>query len=51
MELSLTIPKRFQAKQKTNIIDAIEKNYKISRRVYQSLFVNVADIFLNIFIR
>ena len=28
------------------IVDTAEKNYKISRRVYQSLFVDVADIFI-----
>ena len=44
MELSLTIPMRFQAKKK-NIIDTIEKSYRISRRVYQSIFVDVADSF------
>ena len=44
MELSLTIPMRFQAK-KNNIIDTIEKSYRISRCVYQSIFVDVADSF------
>ena len=28
------------------IIDMVEKNYRISRRVYQSLFVDVADSFI-----
>ena len=46
MELSLTIPTSFQAKRSLNIIDTIEKNYKISRCVYQSLFIDVADSFI-----
>ena len=36
----------FQAKKPPDIIDTVEKNYRISRRVYQSLFVDVADSFI-----
>ena len=48
MELSLTIPTIFQAKKKKmpEIIDTVKKNYRISRRVYQSVFVDVAGSFI-----
>ena len=45
MEQSLIIPTRFQPNKNTQIIDTVEKNYKISRRIYQSLFVD-ADSFI-----
>ena len=32
--------------KKPEIIETVEKNYKIMRRVYQVLFTEVADIFL-----
>ena len=32
--------------KKPEIIETVEKNYKIIRRVYQYLFTEVADIFL-----
>ena len=32
--------------KKTKIIEIVESNYKISRRVYQSVFADVADIFI-----
>ena len=32
--------------KKLEIIETVEKNYKIIRRVYQYLFIEVADIFL-----
>ena len=51
MELSLTMPMRFQAKKTPNIIDTIEKNYRISRRVDQSLLLMLQTVLLNIFIR
>ena len=50
MELNLIIPTTFQVKKKPEIIDTVEKNYRISRRVYQSLFVDIATVFLNIFV-
>ena len=33
--------------KKLEIIETVEKNYKIIRRVYQYLFIEVADIFLD----
>ena len=33
-------------KKTPEIIDTVEKNYRISRRVYQSVFVDVADSFI-----
>ena len=33
-------------KKKSEIIDTVEKNLKILRRVYQFLFVDVADSFI-----
>ena len=41
----MIIPTRFQPNKNTQIIDTVEKNYKISRRIYQSLFVD-ADSFI-----
>ena len=35
-----------QLKKKTEIIDAVEYNYKVSRRVCQSLFVDISDNFI-----
>ena len=35
--------------KKTEIINTVESNYKISRQVYQSAFVDVADIFIEYF--
>ena len=34
------------SEKKPEIIDTVEKNYRISRHVYQSLFVDVADSFI-----
>ena len=39
-------PHEISSKEKPNIIDTIGKNYRIARRVYQSLFVDVADRFI-----
>ena len=39
-------PYEISSKKTPIIIDTIEKNYRISRRVYQSLFVDVADNFV-----
>ena len=35
--------------KKTEIINTVESNYKISRQVYQSAFVDVADSFIEYF--
>ena len=35
--------------KKTEIINTVESNYKISRQVYQSAFVDVADSFIDYF--
>ena len=37
--------------KKTEIIETVESNYKILRRVYQSFFAGVTDVFLSTFIR
>ena len=39
-------PYDISSKKTPDIIDKVEKNYRISRRVYQSLFVDVADSFI-----
>ena len=39
-------PYDISSEKKLEIIDTVQKNYRISRHVYQSLFVNVADIFI-----
>ena len=39
-------PYEISSEKKKNIIDTIEKNYRISRLVYQSLFVDVEDSFI-----
>ena len=39
-------PYNISSKKKPEIIDTVEKNYRISRRVYQSLFVNITDSFI-----
>ena len=41
----MIIPTRFQPNKNTQVIDTVEKNYKISRRIYQSLFAD-ADSFI-----
>ena len=43
-------PYNILSEKKPEIIDTVEKNYRISRRVYQSLFVDIATVFLNIFV-
>ena len=35
--------------KKTEIINTVESNYKISRQVYQTAFVDVADSFIEYF--
>ena len=39
-------PYNISSEKKPEIIDAVEKTYRISRRVYQSFFVDVADSFV-----
>ena len=39
------------SEKKPNIIDTIEKNYRISRRMDQSLLLMLQTVLLNIFIR
>ena len=39
-------PYAIETEKKPGIIIEIEKNYRICRRVYQSLFVEVADTFI-----
>ena len=39
-------PYEVSSKKSPNNIDTIEKSYRISRRVYQSLFDDVADSFI-----
>ena len=39
-------PYDISSKKNLDIIDTVEKNCRISRRVYQSLFVDVADSFI-----
>ena len=39
-------PYNISNEKKPEIIDMVEKNYRISRRVYQSLFVDIADSFI-----
>ena len=39
-------PYEISSEKKSEIIDTAEKNYRISRRVYQSLFVDLADSFI-----
>ena len=43
-------PYNISSEKKPEIIDTVEKNYRISRRVYQSLFVDIATVFLNLFV-
>ena len=46
MELSLTIHMRFQAKKSQTLLIQLKKKHRILRRVYQSLFADVADCFI-----
>ena len=46
MELSLAIHTPNSVEKKTEIIDTAEKNYKISRHVYQCIFVDLAESFI-----
>ena len=39
-------PYTFSTEKKPRILREIEKTYKICRRVYQSLFIDIADIFI-----
>ena len=39
-------PYTISTENKAIIMHEIEKTYKICRRVYQSLFINIADIFI-----
>ena len=39
-------PYNISSEKKPEIIDTVEKNYRISTRVYQSLFVNIIDSFI-----
>ena len=45
-EVEFSNPFANSIEKNPEIVDTAEKNYKISRRVYQSLFVDVADIFI-----
>ena len=44
--IELNNPYEVSSKKSSNNIDTIEKSYRISRRVYQSLFDDVADSFI-----
>ena len=44
--MGLAVPTIFQVKRNQKLIDTVEKNYKISRRLYQSPFVDVAYSFI-----
>ena len=46
--LSIEFSNRYQNPTEKNpeIIETVEGNYKISRRVYQALFIDFADIFI-----
>ena len=46
MELSLAIHTPNSVEKKTEIIDTAEKNYKISRHVYQCIFADLAESFI-----
>ena len=43
---SICIPYIIETEKKPEIILEIEKNYIISRRVYQSLFFEIAETFI-----
>ena len=45
-EIEFNNPYNISSEKKAEIIDTVEKNYRISRRVYQSLFVDIADSFI-----
>ena len=45
-EIEFNNPYNISSEKKAEIIDTVEKNYRISRRVYQSLFVYIADSFV-----
>ena len=45
-EIEFNNPYNISNEKKPEIIDTVEKNYRISRCVYQSLFVEVADSFI-----
>ena len=46
--MSLRIPTKILLKKKPKIIDTVESNYRIIRRVYQSFCSDIADIFFQI---
>ena len=45
-EIEFNNPYNISSEKKAEIIDTVEKNYRISKRVYQSLFVDIADSFI-----
>ena len=45
-EIEFNNPCNISSEKKAEIIDTVGKNYRISRRVYQSLFVDIADSFI-----
>ena len=44
--LSSAIPTKIQLKKILEIIETVESNYKTSGRVYQALFIDTADSFI-----
>ena len=45
--MSPAIPIKIQMKKIPEIIETVESNYKTSRRVYQALFIDIADSFID----
>ena len=45
--MSPAIPTKIQMKKIPEIIETVESNYKTSRRVYQALFIDIADSFID----
>ena len=44
--MSSAIRTKIQQKETTEIIETVKGNYKISKQVYQALFIDIADIFI-----
>ena len=44
--MSAAIGTKIQQKKPQRLLKNVEGNYKISRRVYQALFIDFADIFI-----
>ena len=45
MVLNLKIPKTLRQKKKTEIIETVEHNYRVARRVYQQLWIDISELF------